>query len=177
MIGIKASDSKKGFKEEINFEWSVQKAKQLFKEIYKSLEREDYYEHIDFFLRKLTGEKIAVDVKNNSYHLRDKENTIGHWVELYNNYGNKGWLNGNADYIVFTNKKLDEYLFVPREELRQLLKDTLEEEPIIHPTETKVVPYKVYTRQTKRDAFLFVPEADMRKLNCFSIKRYIDGRG
>lgn len=84
----------------------------------KASKNDDVRKHIDFFLEK-NGKEIAIDFKGakkkNRYDKNVNYDLV--WVELQNVCGEKGWLYGEADFIVFEQK--NEYVFIPRVKLIQ----------------------------------------------------------
>ena len=70
--------------------------------IKKSDSQSDMYKHIDFYMSSEDGPPFSVDVKGRKKAAR-KSNSyddVYTWVEFNNVRGNKGWLYGEADYIV-----------------------------------------------------------------------------
>ena len=89
-------------------------------EIYKSSKYDDIYRHIDFYIAG-----YSFDVKGHR-HL----DCI--WLELTNVNGNKGWLKGEATYIVFDIVELKSFCFFKRKDLLNYVQENITET-----TETK----------------------------------------
>ena len=98
-------------------------------EIYKSSKYDDIYKHIDFYIAG-----YSFDVKGHR-HL----DCI--WLELTNVNGNKGWLKGEATYIVFDIVELKSFCFFKRKDLLKYVQENITET-----TETKDEYNKLYTR-------------------------------
>jgi len=71
----------------------------------------DINDHIDFYVNDL-----GVDVKGNR-----QLDCI--WLEIQNVHGEKGWLQGEADYIVFDIVELKSFCIFERLDLYNLVKD------------------------------------------------------
>lgn len=109
---------------------------------------ENIFKHIDFFV-----DSIGVDVKGNR-HL----DCI--WLELDNVKGNKGWLRGEADYIVFDIVEMSSFCFFKREDLLQYVLDNVTEYT------TSKEYNKFYTRSYwgKKDKLIKVKYEDIEEL-------------
>ena len=99
----------------------------------KSNKYDDINKHIDFYVNN-----IGIDVKGNR-HLE----TI--WVELQNVRGNKGWLKGDAEYIVFDIVELNSFCFFKRDELLQFCSN------ITEVAKDKTEYKKLYSRKDRDD--------------------------
>ena len=111
----------------------------------KSTDQEDMFKHIDFFLEK-DGKNISVDVKARKRATRaswdfDDEYT---WVEFQNVRGHRGWLYGDANYIVFERK--DDYIFIDRERLLKFSLDAVNDIYVDSPREAIYKKYQRYQR-------------------------------
>lgn len=110
---------------------------------------ENIFKHIDFFV-----DSVGVDVKGN----RHLDNI---WLELDNVKGNKGWLRGEATYIVFDVVELSSFCFFKREDLlNYVLKNVTET------TTTSKEFGKFYTRSYwgKKDKLVKVRYSDIEHL-------------
>lgn len=112
----------------------------------KSSKYEDIYKHIDFYVNG-----IGVDVKGNR-HLE----TI--WVELQNVKGNKGWLKGDAEYIVFDVVELSSFCFFKRDELLKFCSNITEN------AEDKTDYRKLYSRKGRSDVLIKYKYEDIKHL-------------
>lgn len=122
------------------------KAEQVFSDLMiergftciKSNKYDDIHKHIDFYIN---GD--GVDVKGNR-HL----DCI--WLELTNVRGYKGWLKGEAKYIVFDIKELNAFCFFYREDLLEALRG------INQVAKDKTEFYKLYRREGRLDVLVKV---------------------
>jgi hypothetical protein len=120
------------------------KAEELFKLLMESRGRKcvktpkqvDIKHHIDFYV-----DDIGVDVKGNR-HL----DTI--WLELKNVRGDKGWLQGKADYIAFDIVELESFCFFRRQQLYDLIRG------ITEVAKSKKDYMKLYTREGRADVIV-----------------------
>tara|TARA_R110000823_G_scaffold21807_1_gene65759 strand:+ start:29 stop:511 length:483 start_codon:yes stop_codon:yes gene_type:complete len=118
----------------------------------KSSRSDDINKHIDFYVNE-----FSVDVKGNR-HLE----TI--WLELKNVRGNKGWLEGEADYIVFDVVELKSFCFFNTEKLFNYVKDIKEI------AKDKKDYNKLYTRKERKDVLVKVRYNDIKHLEKQKIK-------
>jgi len=98
--------------------------------INKSSKEEDIYQHIDFWVNNK-----GVDVKG-SRHLECI------WLELKNVNGDKGWLQGESEWIVFDVEELSSFCVFKRIDLLNYILSTVKET-----TESKKDFLKYYTRK------------------------------
>jgi hypothetical protein len=112
-----------------------------------SSRNDNIYKHIDFYV-----DSIGVDVKGNR-HL----DCI--WLELKNVKGNKGWLEGEAKFIVFDIEELGSFCFFRRTDLLQYVQENITEY-----TDKKEFN-KFYTREKwgKKDVLVKVRYKDIKK--------------
>ena len=115
-------------------------------------------DHVDFWVdRKETNteQKVSdyygVDVKGNR-HL----DTI--WLELKNVLGDKGWLEGEAEYIVFDIKELKAFCFYKRTDLLEYC------QKITKKAQSKWDYNKIYTRWGRADKLIKVQHKDIKQL-------------
>ncbi len=83
-------------------------------ECIKSSYNDDLYKHIDFYVNG-----FGVDVKG-------KRRTNAIWLEIVNVKGYKGWLRGEADFIVFDILDLNAYCVYKRIELLDFVSNITE---------------------------------------------------
>ncbi len=112
----------------------------------KSSKYDDINKHIDFYVNG-----IGVDVKGNR-HLE----TI--WVELTNVRGNKGWLKGEADYIVFDIIELNSFCFFKRKDILEFSKSVTEK------AKDKTEYGKLYSRNGRSDVLIKYRYEDIKHL-------------
>lgn len=86
--------------------------------VLKSNTSDDIHKHIDFWVNN-----IGIDVKG--YRHLDCI-----WLELTNVRGNKGWLKGEAEYIVFDVVELNSFCFYKREDLLNFVLINVKEKTI-----------------------------------------------
>ena len=93
----------------------VKEAKKRDYNIVIASEEQNIKEHIDLMLQK-KGKEFSVDVKairtGNKSRVPDDTWIV---VEFLNTMGDKGWLYGNADYIVF--ERIKDFVFCDTKEL------------------------------------------------------------
>tara|TARA_R100000353_G_scaffold65121_1_gene50712 strand:+ start:96 stop:587 length:492 start_codon:yes stop_codon:yes gene_type:complete len=80
------------------------------RKVIKSSKEDDMYKHIDYYV-----DGMSVDVKGNR-HL----DCI--WLETKNVHGNKGWLHGEAEFIIFDIKELYSFCCFKRVDLLEFIK-------------------------------------------------------
>jgi len=117
-------------------------------DIRKSSVSDDIEKHIDFYI----GD-VGIDVKGNR-HLECI------WLEETNVMGNKGWLRGEAKYIVFDVKELNSFCFFNRQALLNLVSSYTET------TTDKNSYFKWYTRSDwgRKDRIMKVRYNDIKHL-------------
>ena len=138
-------------------------------DVVKASKKQDMYEHWDM-VGKLDGESFRFEVKGKKKFNRKDPETQDEMacIEYVNVNGYPGWIQGNADYIVFQRKVYD-WLVVNRKELWDMIHDKLKERNFsasdrqwFEPKE----PYATYDRSffNKKDKFCWVPFEDIEKL-------------
>jgi len=123
----------------------------------KSTFNENIRNHFDIVYTK--GDKtIKIDVKACKRLNRKDTNTNQDiiWIELRNVNGNKGWLYGEADYIVF--ERENEFVFVDRKELVKLV-----ESLPLEVGETKK-EYVILTRKNRKDQIFYMPFSKLQEI-------------
>ena len=112
----------------------------------KSNRNDDIKKHIDFYVNQ-----FSVDVKGNR-HLQ----TV--WLEIKNVKGDKGWLQGEADYIVFDLIELESFCFFKTKDLFDYVKNIKEI------AADKNDYNKLYTRKDRKDVLVKVKYNDIKHL-------------
>lgn len=133
--------------------------------IIKSAKEQDMFDHYDYIVTTDKKKTFTVEVKSLKRNNREDDALDSEiiWAELTNVRGDKGWLRGLADYIVF---ELDsKFVFVKRKEL---LDYTLEV------TKGKVAGsskkfYDIYQRYGREDEVVKLPFKDISPM----IRTYI----
>ena len=118
----------------------------------KSSKEDDIQKHIDFYVNG-----IGVDVKGNR-HLE----TI--WLEIKNVRGDRGWLEGEAEYIVFDVVELSSFCVFYREDLLLFVST------ITDIASGKNDYMKLYTRNGRSDVLVKVRYSDIEFLEKYKIK-------
>lgn len=118
----------------------------------KTSRNEDMQKHIDFYVND-----IGIDVKGNR-HLK----TI--WLELKNVRGDKGWLQGEAEIIVFDIVELQSFCFFNRKDLYLFVKNIKEV------AKDKNDYMKLYTRKDRLDVIVKVTYEDIKHLQLQTIR-------
>lgn len=111
-----------------------------------STRNENIHKHIDFYVNN-----IPVDVKGNR-HIE----TI--WLEIKNVKGNKGWLQGDAEYIVFDIVELKAFCFYKTKDLLKFVSG------ITEIAESKKDYLKLYTRENRKDVLVKATHKDILHL-------------
>jgi penicillin-binding protein-related factor A (putative recombinase) len=120
---------------------------------YRNATIKEQFEHIDYIL-EVDGREIFLDVKSRKKVTRYDDNVIDDkiWVEFKNVSGNKGWLYGASDIIVFERK--DDYVLVSRKKLLEYCDNKIDKTKIV--SEARNALYKIYTRDGRRDAISMI---------------------
>lgn len=147
--------------------------KKLFTCIRRATKEEDILEHWD--LEAIIEDKnVKVDVKavknENRYDPYPNENF--HWVEIQNVNGDRGWLYGDSDLIVF--ETLDYFILVGRLKLKKFLEKKLgysrKRISEIVPSSVKD-PYVFYQRSGRKDIVVKVKTIDLMHIKYMSVKK------
>ena len=117
-------------------------------DIVKSTPNQDMHLHIDFYVN---GQ--GVDVKGNK-----KSNDI--WLEIQNVFGGKGWLYGNAEWIVYDLIDLNSFYVYKRIDLLYFVSKIREE------TNDRYDYLKIYNRERYggKDRIIRCRESDIKHL-------------
>lgn len=134
---------------------------------FKATEKQDKFDHIDFFWNTPKGERIGIDAKGIKKQ-KQKDTKLDdsiHWVELKNVNGNLGWLYGKAKYIAF--RTFTDILFVKLERLQHFIELKIKGKNLVfsNPKEC-YIPYQRYGR---KDMIVKVLTDDLRLISDFSI--------
>ena len=151
----------------------VKEAKKRKYDIVIASEEQNIKEHIDLVLQK-KGKEFSVDVKairtGNKSRVPDDTWIV---VEFLNTMGNKGWLYGSADYIVF--ERIKDFVFCSTKELVDLAHKLVDRNDRVF--SYKDAEYKVWGRlyQGKKD---LISRMEMSKIlelkNTFIWKKSVD---
>ncbi len=161
---------KRGIAVENNF---VQEAKHRDYNIWIASEEQNIREHIDLVLQKY-GKTFSVDIK--ARRTGNKSRTFDDtWivVEFLNTMGDKGWLYGKADYIVFEREK--DFVFCETKDLVNLAHTFVDQKTRVD--SYRDAEYKVWGRsyQGKKD---LISRMEMSKIlnlkNTFIWKKSVD---
>lgn len=118
----------------------------------KTNRKEDMQKHIDFYVND-----IGIDVKGNK-----RLESI--WLELKNVKGDKGWLLGKAEIIVFDIVELQSFCFFKRKDLYLFVKN------ITEVAKDKNDYMKLYTRKDRQDVIVKVTYNNIKHLQQQAIK-------
>jgi hypothetical protein len=148
--------------------------------VYSSSKNEDIWEHWDI---KLIPEdpncpliiwgrgnlSTTYDVKSIKSKSRGKPSDDSiHYIEFKNVSGYTGWLYGKSDYISFETNV--DWLIVDRCELIKFAQEYENQIPVVKPYKDPK-PYKLYHREDKKDRFIMVETAELRKITKHIIKK------
>ena len=147
----------KGKQTELNF------ANKYLKDFILASKEQDIFEHWDVkgICAVISLDNLKFDIKglkkiNRSDNIYQDEDA---WVEGTAVDGGKGWLKGNADYIVF--ERNNHWLLVERQELLDFTTSKLKENNY----KTGKGKYMIYTRLNRKDKITLVPFEYIRKLS------------
>ena len=114
--------------------------------------QQDVHQHIDVFLQK-GGKTFSFDIKAMKKLNRHDESAQDQYafVELKNVRGNKGWLYGDAQFIVF--ERMNCFLVVQRKGLAEYCKTVIQREYVYRPQDAL---YKFYRRNGRNDLITMV---------------------
>ena len=131
-------------------------AKQYLKDYEFSNKEQDMFEHWDV-KGTIFGSEYKFDVKALKRNSRDDPTykNDSTWVEGTNVLGNKGWLKGEADYIVF--ERIENWLMIHRAELLEWTLMKLRENNF----EQGKGFYKIYQRQQSKDKITLIKYDDV----------------
>lgn len=129
-------------------------------------ELQDIYEHWDIELLD-TDLKGKYDVKAlRKVNRHDSEvNPEIQWIELLNVNGNKGWLFGKADYIVF--EHTNQWVIVKRTDLVKYIKSNTKNDICLYPE-----VHKLYRRRNRDDLITLVPFSDLIQICYKTLPKY-----
>lgn len=157
-------NSGNGLKEEKIFQHSVEKYMKLM--CVKSSTEDDKYKHIDFHMSNGWNVDVKMHKQINNRDAKGSDKFI--WVELRNNYGYPGWIDGKATHIAFS--ITTDYIFVERTQLRDLVKSKIKSYDVkIKDFSPK--PYIIYRRLGLEDKIVLVPWEDVLTLEHTKIQR------
>lgn len=140
---------------------------------YGFVDDNNYFDTLkDPIVETKSGDKYyRIDIKSKKRNQRhDAEYTNDfHWVEMKNVRGNKGWVHGDADYIVF--ETYDSWLFVDRQKLADFVEEKCSNKPIF--TQVPNYYYEKYTRKkwNKKDIITKVPMKDLYEMSDFNLMK------
>lgn len=148
MISQKRLDDAKQV--ELNF------ANQYLKDFVFATREQDIFEHWDV-KGVLFGNEYKFDIKSLKRNSRNDKSPKNYstWIEGTNVIGNKGWIKGDADYIVF--ERIENWLLINRNDLFNWTMKKLEENNF----EKVKGFYKIYQRQNQKDKITLIRYADI----------------
>lgn len=146
-----------GKKKEAEFASDFCKARGLSSSLVEEASKEDdIYRHIDIWIGTNSFDVKAAKKTNRSDSL---PNYCIHWSELRNVNGEKGWLFGQADYIVF--ELGTSWCVCPRISLIRSLKGKIDFSSF---TTDREAMFKVYRRKGRLDAIVKVDSTFLVKI-------------
>ena len=125
----------------------------------KSSRQDNMHKHIDYTLEG-KNKTVTVDIKaRKRTSRRDKKfNDEWVWLELKNVQGRKGWLYGDADFIVFETE--EDFVLVPRKSLIGLVNSTVRFD-LSFVERAYQAKYRIYQRAKRRDQITQVKMEDI----------------
>ena len=152
----------------------------MYGEVTPADEKQDRYEHWDVKLvpdhpdcplvRIYNDKKfVTFDVKSLKRVKRNETEEVDetkHYIEFKNIYGNRGWLYGMADYIVF--EKFDSWVIVDRLKLIDFINIYL-----VNPKYCFKQPmlYAIYTRENRQDEIMLVETEKLEEISTLILKK------
>lgn len=134
----------------------------------KATQKQDIYDHIDFWWDSPKMGKIGIDVKGIKKANRgdsDYDDTIN-WLELLNVKGNPGWIYGKSTYIAF--RTLTNILFVKTVKLQEYVKEKVKGKGVVRENPKEF--YVPYQRKGRQDMIIKVPTTDLLEICDFTIE-------
>jgi len=125
----------------------------------KSSREDNMHKHIDYTLEG-KDKTVSVDIKaRKRTSRRDKKfNDEWIWLELKNVQGRKGWLYGEADFIVFETEKT--FILAPRKSLITLVNSKVRFD-LSFVERAFQAKYRIYQRAKRRDQITQVKMEDV----------------
>ena len=125
--------------------------------------QEDSLNHIDI----ITSDGKSYDVKSRKKTSRANKETQDDliWIEYQNVRGFRGWLFGDADYVVFERKK--DFVVIPRKDLIKVCKILVNDKRFV--VESKYALYKMYQRKGRKDLLTMIKMSDILGLDSVEI--------
>ena len=122
---------------------------------------ENMKKHIDFHITSKDGKEYSLDVKGMKKISRNDYSVQDEWIfiELKNVNGDKGWLYGHADYIVFETKRT--FIFVLRTDLVAICEKLIDVSYQVESSQD--CAYRVYTRHDRHDLVSRIKLSDIPK--------------
>ena len=151
-------------------------AEDLFEELAKTkgyltrraTREENMHKHIDMFLegrdsKSKKSTEVSVDIKaRKRTSRRDKKfNDEWIWIELKNVQGRKGWIYGDANFIVFEREK--DFVVASRRSIIELIESKVRFD-LGFVDRAYQAKYQVYQRRGRRDQITQVKMSDILKL-------------
>ena len=127
----------------------------------KSSNKQDIFDHIDYFLYK-DDQAISFDVKAQKRISRSGSiNSERVWIELTNVNGNDGWIDGKQDCIAF--EFPESYIVVNRLSLREYVYSIINFNlPVV--SSSYEAHYRIYQRRGRRDRITTINKEDLLKV-------------
>ena len=153
-------------------------------EIRKGTQNEDYYDHIDGYLKinecsnqRLKGREISFDVKETKKKNRQDSDVCYDYiiVELQGVKGHKGSLYGKQEYFIFEHK--NSWLVIRRQAIIDFLKESMDlsvnglKDYTLKTRDVEPVEYEIYRRVGRDDRIVYIPLDDILTLVSFEIKK------
>lgn len=121
--------------------------------------KDNMYKHIDFYLEG-KNKTVSVDIKARKRTARNdkKFNDEWIWLELKNVQGRKGWVYGDADFIVF--ERQEDFVLAPRKSLLKLINEEVRFDLSLVERAFQA-KYRIYQRKGRRDQITQVKIEDI----------------
>jgi hypothetical protein len=121
--------------------------------------KQEQINHIDFILTTPEGKEIKYDVKARKKVNRADDQATDDliWIEFLNVLGNRGWIYGESDFIVFEREK--DFLLVSRPKLVEFAEKKCDLAQMV--TSANNALYRGYRRWQRHDLLSMVKSEDI----------------
>lgn len=127
----------------------------------KTPRKVDIEEHIDYYVHRGSRSTVGVDVKGGNH-----PKTI--WIEFKNVRGEKGSLQGKADFMAFELAEAGGFIMVLRKELLSWAEENVKKTFVGKKEATR----KLYTREGREDVISRIWWSDLQQLPSYSVIPY-----
>lgn len=129
-------------------------------DVKESSERDNKFLHFDL-VQSVDGKKVKYDVKARKRVSRNDSEPTDEviWIEWLNVNGNKGWIDGKADFIVFEQE--NSFIIIKREKLKALCEKLCDMNNLVSSASEAL--YRCYQRRGRNDLISLIKTSDVLK--------------